>query len=131
MINNLNRLNDVLEPFDKDIKERDILEESKKNNEPFDHNKRFIDANIYTVMIEDGKVDEIISHTMSGSVNESIKDFAQDIIQTTNSEKTYIGNLYTNRYSYRYNYNNIVISDNLDINNRLISSLKLTIIVFI
>ena len=134
LINNLNRLNENMEPFDKDLMDKnkpDDIENMEKPNMLFDYNKRFIDANIYTVNIDDGKIDEIISHTATGTIDSDIKKVAEDILQNSSKGKTYVGNLYTNRYSYKYYGNSIIISDNLDINNRLVSSLKITIAIFI
>ncbi len=128
LLNNINRLNNFLEPFDKD--DNEIKEDYEKGKEPFDHNKKFMDANMYTVLLENGKVKEVVSHSINESVNENIKEVANNII-SENNHKTYIGNLYFNRYSYKYTNNCIVISDNYDINNRLRHSLNVSIIIFV
>ena len=134
LINNLNRLNDNGEMFDKSDLDKDKLvniEDIEKPDISFDHNKRFIDANIYTVVVENGNIEEIISHTTTGVVSDSVREDIENILDNNSKGNIYIGNLYTSRYSYKYFNDSIVVSDNLEINNRLRTSLKVAIIIFV
>lgn len=126
LVNNLMRIN--MEPSFKDEKKPQEFESVDKEDNRF---KRFMDANLYTVSIQNGKISNIFSHTIDDNVSDEIKTIADKIVESENSGKTYIGNLYSNRYSYKYSDRVLVISDNLDINNRLLSSLKISIIVFV
>lgn len=129
LVNNLMRIN--MEPSFKDDKKMQEFESADKEEKEDNRFKRFMDANLYTVSIQNGKISDIFSHTIDGSVSDEVKTIADKIVESENSGKTYIGNLYSNRYSYKYGDRVLVISDNLDINNRLLSSLKISIIIFV
>ena len=127
IISSLSQMNSdkVVKPFDKE-------NEPEKIDEPFDRNKMFMDTTIYTVIIENNEISEIISHTEDETVSDDIRSVAKDIVESSNIKNIYIGNLYSNRYSYKYVDNNkIVIIDNLDTNNKLKSSVRLSIFYFI
>ena len=115
--------------FNPKLPEDDIR--SDKGNE--ENPRRFMDATIYTVLL-DGSNDilEIISHTPDGLVDSNIKEYALKIISDNEDSRTYIGNLYFNQVSYKYEKGNyITLIDNSDINNRLQNSLLTGTIIFV
>ncbi len=125
LVNNLNRLSTEIGP--KVEQKPDDFE--FKNEKTDNHFKRFMDANIYTVRVDNNEISDIFSHAMDDNVSDEIKKVASNILQNKEKKKIFIGNLYSNRYSYQYE-KDIVISDNYDINTRLTNSLKLSIIIF-
>ncbi len=128
-LHRLNKLQDKLPPSKNDTQKfpGPNFEDNKTNP------KRFLDSNIYTIFLdEDNTITEIISHTADGQINANIKDVAQKIINTNQKSTTYIGNLYFNKYSYKYSPNNfLTITDNEDITNRLKTSLWTSLLIFI
>lgn len=94
--------------------------------------KRFVDATIYTILLDsDNKILKIISHTEDGLVREDIQSIASKIILENTKNKTYIGNLYIDNYAYHYEFqNHITLIDITDVKKRLISSLKITLLLF-
>ncbi len=95
--------------------------------------RRFMDATIYTILLDDNNdMLEIISHTPDGLIDSNIKDYALKIKNDNEESCTYIGNLYFNKISYKYEKNNyITLIDNSDINNRLQTSFLTGSIIFI
>ncbi len=91
--------------------------------------KRFMDVSIYTVLLSDGKIDRIISHTKDGTTPNEIKNEAEKIINKGKKDVV-IGNLYFSQYSYHYQDNQIVIMDNSDVNTVLQFHLLLSILIF-
>lgn len=118
--NNLNRMDNI---------NRNI-EEPEKRVEP--NNRFFMDSVVYTILLDgDNNIEEIISHS-TDSNSENIKEKAQNIINNNKANKTYIGNLYFNKYSYSFKNNNtLIIIDNTKTNEKLLSTLRLSIIVFV
>ena len=113
--------------FDKEKKEPDNNFEKKAPLEE----RKFIDATIYTIVLEDGKIESIISHSENETNTEEIEEVAKKIIKNDNKEK-YIGNLYTNKYSYSYTKdNNLIIIDNSIINSNLKHYLNTSILLFV
>ena len=92
-----------------------------------------MDATIYTILLDDNNdMLEIISHTPDGLIDSNIKDYALKIKNDNEESCTYIGNLYFNKISYKYEKNNyITLIDNSDINNRLQTSFLTGSIIFI
>lgn len=106
----------------------------KPDNFDFNENpRRFIDATIYTILLdEENTIINIISHTEDGLISDNIQEEALKIINNNKKDNTYIGNLYLNKFSYKYVENNyIILIDNHEVNERLISSLLLTLSLFI
>lgn len=95
--------------------------------------RRFMDATIYTILLDNNNdMLEIISHTPDGLIDSNIKDYALKIKNDNEESCTYIGNLYFNKISYKYEKNNyITLIDNSDINNRLQTSFLTGSIIFI
>lgn len=101
-----------------------------KGNKNSDQNIRFIDSNVYTVLIdEDNNVIQIISHTKDNTVNEDINNEIERMLE--NGNVTYIGNLYTDKYSYRVKNNTLTIVDNTNTNNILIQTFKISVLLLL
>ena len=99
---------------------------------PIDKERRFMDTTIYTILLKENKITDIISHTVDGSVDSSIYKEIEKIIKTNDKSKAYIGNLFYEKYSYGYIVNSyITLIDNTEVNNRLLGYLKQVIIIFI
>lgn len=112
-----------------------IIEEDEfKKNKPFfkdNDNMRILDYEVYTVKIEDNKIDKVISHGNESS-NFNINNIAKKIISDNDKDNIKIGNLYFNKYSYNYKYNeSIVILNSASINKKLTSLLLSSILIFI
>lgn len=103
----------------------DNFKSNKRNNEPM----RFFDINAYTVILNDGEILSIISHTKDGNINNEILKYANTLLDKEN--KTQISNLYTEKYSYKKTTNYITIIDNTKSNERLKSIFKFSIILLI
>lgn len=100
---------------------------------PEDNNfeqRKFLDVVIYTVLLdEDNNIKEIFSHNEKNTSTKEIKKISKNIL-STKEEGIYIGNLYIDKYSYRYLKNNsIVIIDNSETNSKLRSNLTNTLII--
>ena len=105
------------------------MEEMSENNIQ-ETQKRFMDSNIYTVVLNQNEVVLIISHNLDETVSNKIKKEASKIAKKTNKKTTYIGNLYTKKYSYTYQNNIITLIDHSDDTNKLLSALTLSILLF-
>ena len=107
---------------------------SPSGNIPNNDSRRiFLDFTIYTIVLDDnGQYQQIINHTSNDELEEEIiKEIANNII-SSHHEKIYIGNLYTNKYAYAFTpNNNLIIMDNSNINNTLVSNLISNILLFI
>ena len=102
--------------------------DNKDPNNSFD-NMMIMDYEVYTVSINDNKIENIIYH---GSNNDSFNayDIASKIIKSDN--KINIGNLYKNKYAYNYESNNtLVIINTESISSKLILLLTRSIYIFI
>lgn len=133
---NLLRMNN--NGFNKGSQNRGDVPKLDKGGFPSDkvleeNTRKFMDATIYTVLLDDSNnILDIISHTEDGLVSDSVKEVALKIINDNKESITYIGNLYFSNYSYKYEMNNhITLIDNQDIKTRLISSLKIAILIFV
>ena len=91
----------------------------------------FLDTNIYIVSFDnDFNIIEIISYTKDNTNSGTIKDNAIKFINTGKDKK--IGNLYFSKYSYLLDKNNnLIIIDNSNINHRLSSLLRFSVLIFI
>lgn len=78
-------------------------------------NMMIVDYEVYTVKLEDNKIDRIINH--SNDNNLDIEVIANSIISKDREIK--VGNLYNNKYSYNYNKNTIIIINTNNINKKL------------
>ncbi len=132
---NLGRMNNGLnlEPKNKESVPKFENEDSWKEIINTKNPKRFIDAKIYTILLdESNQIVDVISHTEDGLVKENIEEIAKKILIKNNKNTTYIGNLYFNDFSYQYIQNHhITLIDTHDVKARLLSSLEITIVLFL
>ena len=98
-----------------------------------DRQRIYLDSTIYTIILDDdGNYSELINNTYNDDIDEEkIEKIANNII-SNHKESIYIGNLYTNKYSYIFTFDNtLVIMDNTEVNNILVKDLFLSILLFI
>jgi len=99
------------------------------NHKPKDiDNMIIMDYEVYTVYFSDNKIDKVVSHSNDNS------DFDVNSIAITLLNKNndyHIGNLYINKYSYNKTNDMIIIVNTKSINNKLLSTLIKSIILFI
>ena len=115
-----NIINDDNEEFQEDMADKDSR-------------RMFLDSQIYTIVFDDnGDTQTIYNNSYDDSYNKkNIAVVAKKIINKAN-KRLYVGNLYTNRYSYVFPSDNVlIIMDNNSINNMLLSQLLLNLILFI
>ena len=123
--NNLRIFNVQRERFDK---EREKMIPPRIN----DNNSRMMvmDRIIYTVKFDDNNnISEITSHNMDIENTDKITNVAKKILNSSNTQK--IGNLYTNKYSYKKYKNILIIIDNTKTNQRLINNLEVSLVILI
>lgn len=121
-----NSLN-VEEKFDKNSNPPD---KPNDDNKPLDENIKFMDVTMYTVIIENNNVKEIINHSNNNLSDEEIKKLATKILNSKNLKNKYIGNLYFEKYSYKYDGRSLSIMDNSNINRELKSNLLTSFLIF-
>ena len=95
--------------------------------------KVYIDFTIYTVVLNDsGEYESVISNTEDNTIDEEkIKELANEIIANHGDEDYYVGNLFTNKYSYAFTNNNtLVIMDNTNTNKSLFNQLITSSVLF-
>ena len=124
--NNLN----IQEKFDKNDNPPNKPND-EKNNKPFDENIKFMDVTMYTIILENGNIKDIINHSNNNVSDEEITILANDILTSKSIKNKYIGNLYFEKYSYRYDGRNLVIMDNSNINKELKSNLLTSLLIFV
>ena len=100
-----------------------------KNNEIV--NPLFMDLSVYVVSIDDkNNILSVINYTAGGLKYDEIMDLTKKYLSNKNVNN--IENLYLNKYIYYLSKNNqLIILDNSLINAKLLSSLNLSIILFI
>ena len=109
--------------------DRMIPNKIEDNHKPRDiDNMIIMDYEVYTVYLNNNKVDRIVSHSNNNS-NFDIDTIATNLLNKSNDY--HIGNLYMNKYSYNKTDNMIIIVNTKNINNKLISILIKSIILFI
>ena len=94
-------------------------------------NIRFMDSTVYTVILNsDNTPSLIINHSDSSITNDEIKEVVNKLIA---QNKSYcIGNLYTNKYSYKYvEQDYITVVDNSSTNELLYNTLMITLLIFV
>lgn len=113
-----------------DMKDKNNLGQNKP---PQDEMKIFMDTSIYTIKLDqNNEITNIINHSKDNIINDDIEQIALNITKNNNNNITYIGNLYFNKYSYKYEKNNlIIIIDNTDTIKRLQDNLKISILLFV
>ena len=91
-------------------------------------NMMIMDYEVYSVKLNNNKIDRIIDHSNNTS-DFDVKSIAKTII--VKNKGLQIGNLYINKYSYNYTKDTIVIINTKSINDRLLFTLALSIIILI
>ena len=102
-----------------------------KNNE---NPQIFMDSTVYTVLLDnDLNIKDVINHTTEEISDDQIKEIAENILKNRGEENTKIGNLYIDNYSYSFGKDNtsLVIIDNTNTREKLIQTLKTSIMIFI
>ena len=120
-------VNDNLSNIEKEYRQAFFIQDlSNGFGRPF-----FLDTNVYIVSFDnDFNIIEIISYTKDNTNSGTIKDNAIKFINTGKDKK--IGNLYFSKYSYLLDKNNnLIIIDNSNINHRLNSLLRFSVLIFI
>ena len=104
-----------------------------RDNQDNDQRRIYLDFTIYTIILDNnGKYKQLINNTNNDYIEErNIKEIANNIINN-HKEKIYIGNLYTDKYSYVFSQNNtLTIMDNTELNKNLVNQLIYNIIFFL
>lgn len=120
-------VNDNLSNIEKEYRQGFFIQDlSNGFGRPF-----FLDTNVYIVSFDNEfNIIEIISYTKDNTNSGTIKDNAIKFINTGKDKK--IGNLYFSKYSYLLDKNNnLIIIDNSNINHRLSSLLRFSMLIFI
>ncbi len=120
---------DVKEPFKPEGNPPEPREFNEPMPEPRDReldNMMIMDYEVYTIILNNNSIDRIINHSNNTS-NFDIDSIAKKIIVKEKELK--IGNLYNNKYSYNYTSDKIVVINTKNINDRLVFTLVLSIIV--
>ena len=118
--------------------ERMNLDSPKKDNDEdlnipkLDEPKRFMDVTMYTVILNHSDISHIISHTRDENVPSEIEVEASKILKQNSIDKIHIGNLFLERYSYRYEKDSqIIILDHLDVNHLLRRNFLFSFLIFL
>ena len=90
------------------------------------NNRIFLDNLVYTIMIEDGKVTEIYSHTEQEVDEEKIKNVAESILKK-HSKKSEVTNLFFSSYSYLIKPDRIILVDNSVARQRIVNQQKTSV----
>lgn len=91
-----------------------------------------MDATIYTILLDDSGIKEIISHTEDGLITSNIQEIVTEIINDNEIDTTFIGCLYMSDYAYKYEVNHyITLVDISDVKKLLISSLEISVILLV
>lgn len=99
-------------------------EDSSSKTPEEDKNRKFIDANIYSVTLDSNeKIESITSHTQDMNTPEDLENEVSKIVKGKEKNGVYINNLYTDKYSYLLRDNKIVFYDNSQVSARLVGRL--------
>lgn len=92
----------------------------------------YLDFDIYTVILDnEGSYAGLINNTYDDIDEKNVKKIAENII-STHTGNIYIGNLYTEKYSYAFHKNNeLIIMDNTELNGILITQLYNRVLTFV
>lgn len=103
----------------------------KPNNEEkdMDENIKFMDVIMYTIIVENNTVKEIMNHSNNNLSDEEIRTLAESILNG-NVKNKYIGNLFIEKYSYKYDGRSLTIIDNSSISKELTNNLLTTLLIF-
>lgn len=106
------------------------LPETKNNEKP----QIFMDSTVYTILLDENQnIKDVINHTTEEISDDQIKEIAENILKNKGTENSKIGNLYIDNYSYSLSKDNtsLVIIDNTNTKERLMQTLKTSIMIFI
>jgi len=107
--------------------------ETKDESKPSEdfNNIKFMDSIIYTVLLDDNNIKDVINHSNNNLSEEKIKNIANKIL-TSNPQTISIGFLYLSDYSYSFNEKeSLIIIDNSSTKTKLLNYLLVTTIIFI
>lgn len=92
-----------------------------------------MDLTVYTILLDkENNIIEIFSHNEDLENNDKINDVALTILNSKDLKEIKIGNLYISSYSYLFkNQSFLTIIDNSQTRKKLLSSLKISLILFI
>ena len=128
---NLNRLHNNI---DKDSKHDSNLNNNQLEDPQKDFARKvFMDLTVYTILLDkENNIIEIFSHNEDLENNDKINDVALTILNSKDLKEIKIGNLYISSYSYLFkNQSFLTIIDNSQTRKKLLSSLKISLILFI
>ena len=104
----------------------------RSSGQTLDENIKFMDSEIYTVLLDDNDgIKDIINHSSGSFSEEDIAEAAEKILADGTPEALHIGNLYTEGYSYAYvKGTSLTISDNSGAKSALRGSMKTSALIF-
>ena len=124
-----------------------LVERNKPNNEDItppnienitpperdNRNIRFMDANAVTIILDSNdNITEVINHSNNDIDIDKYKSVANEIINNSDKENEYIGNLFFDDYSYSYHKGrDLIIIDNTYVRENLLHGLKSSLLYFI
>ena len=93
----------------------------------------FMDSNIYTIILnKENNIVDIINNSDKTITNEEIEKMALKIINNSNKSHEYLGNIYFNSTAYIFHSGSfLILADISDIHNELMSSLRISFLIFI
>ena len=116
-----------------EMPEKSNTVEPTKNIDDTNNQKFFMDLTVYTVILDsNNNIKDVINHTENEINNSEIIELAQNILNTKGNKNIKIGNLYFEKYSYLFqDKNSLIIIDNATVQEKLLNTLKTSIIIFI
>ncbi len=107
------------------------FKEDLPDNKKFEERK-FIDSEVYTIELENGKIKNIISHSFDANDEEQVESYVSEIIKKGRRSSFKFLSLYFNKYSYEYkNSQTLILVNNSFSTHKLLSLLKSSLIIFI
>ena len=102
-------------------------------NDRINDNPIYMDVTMYTIFYNnENEVIDILNHSNNDISNDEIEKTAENILSKKHHRISKIGNLYFNKYSYSFKeHNKLVIIDNSNAQEGLVSLLKTSIIIFL
>ena len=113
--------------------ERNYIPNIPEVNDINDSRRIYLDSIVYTVILNnDGAYQGVINHTPYEEIEEEKIEKIANKILNNHKDDFYIGNLYTNKYSYAFTQSNtLIIIDNTEINSILLKDLISNILLFL
>ncbi len=115
---------------DRMFKPDDVNDDFKNND---DKPMKFMDALVYTVLLnDDNSINDIINHTNNTVDENDIINIANNYLNKNNNDGINIGNLYINNYSYLLTKGkSLIIVDISNVKNNLDNNIKISLYLFI